>query len=303
MEIISQLKQQLNYQLDNFPLLEIQELVDIINNDSMIYFTGVGKSYNMAFHSADLIKSIGLKTFCLDPTKALHGDIGTVKDKDIVFLYSNSGNTAELLPLIENINQRKALTIGICCNPSSKFHQLCYKTIVLPFEEELSINDIKSIPTNSCFAHLTFANILTMFLIQKFNIQLENYKLNHPAGNIGKNLKFIKDVMIKEYPKVKIQSENSYCLKEIMLQMTKYKMGFCAFVDSENNLIGIFLDGDIRRLLLKNSNLNTISIDDINKNFCYETNQNKLISELNKKLKFIPILEEKKIIGIVKMED
>lgn len=303
MEIISQLKQQLNYQLDNFPLLEIQELVDIINNDSMIYFTGVGKSYNMAFHSADLIKSIGLKTFCLDPTKALHGDIGTVKDKDIVFLYSNSGNTAELLPLIENINQRKALTIGICCNPSSKFHQLCYKTIVLPFEEELSINDIKSIPTNSCFAHLTFANILTMFLIQKFNIQLENYKLNHPAGNIGKNLKFIKDAMIKEYPKVKIQSENSYCLKEIMLQMTKYKMGFCAFVDSENNLIGIFLDGDIRRLLLKNSNLNTISIDDINKNFCYETNQNKLISELNKKLKFIPILEDKKIIGIVKMED
>ena len=80
-------------------------------------------------------------------------------------------------------------------------------------------------------------------------------------------------------------------------------MGFCAFIDSENNLIGIFLDGDIRRLLLKNSNLNTISIDDINKNFSYETNQNKLISELNKKLKFIPILEDKKIIGIVKMED
>lgn len=303
MEIISQLKNQLNYQLDNFPILEIQELVDIINNDSMIYFTGVGKSYNMAFHSADLIKSIGQKTFCLDPTKALHGDVGTVKDKDIVFFYSNSGNTAELLPLIENIRERKALTIGICCNHNSKFHQLCYKTLVLPFKEELYVNNIKSIPTNSCFAHLTFANILTMFLIQKFNIQLENYKLNHPAGNIGKNLKFIKDVMIKEYPKVKIQSENSYCLKTIMLEMTEYKMGFCAFVDSENNLIGIFLDGDIRRLLLKNSNLNTISIDDINKNFCYETNQNKLISELNKKLKFIPILEEKKIIGIVKMED
>jgi len=303
MEIISQLKQHINYQLDNFPISEIQELVDIINNDSMIYFTGVGKSYNMAFHSADLIKSIGLKTFCLDPTKALHGDVGTVKDKDIVFFYSNSGNTAELLPLIENINQRKALTIGICCNPCSKFHQLCYKTIVLPFEKELSVNDIKSIPTNSCFAHLTFANILTMLLIQKFNIQLEKYKLNHPAGNIGKNLKFIKDVMIKEYPKIKVTDANHYCLKTIMLEMTKYKMGFCAFVDSSDNLFGIFLDGDIRRLFLKNKEINHITIDDINKNFCYESDQNKLVSTLNKKLKFIPILEGKMIIGIVKMED
>ena len=76
-------------------------------------------------------------------------------------------------------------------------------------------------------------------------------------------------------------------------------------VDSvlRNNLIGIFLDGDIRRLFLKDKEINHITIDDINKNFCYESDQNKLVSTLNKKLKFIPILEEKKIIGIVKMED
>lgn len=303
MEIISQLKKQLNYQLDNFPISEIQELVKLINNNSILYFTGVGKSYNMAFHSTDLIKSIGLKSFCLDPTKALHGDVGTVKDKNIVFFYSNSGNTGELLPLIENINKRRATTIGICCNNNSKFHQLCHYTIVLPFKEELYVNNIKTIPTNSCFSHLTFGNILTMLLIKKFNIELENYKLNHPAGNIGKNLKFIKDVIIKEYPKIKENLNNKYCLKEIMLEMTKYKMGFCAFVNSSDHLLGIFLDGDIRRLFLKNKEINYISLNDINKNFCYESDQNKLVCTLNKKLKFIPILEEKKIIGIVKMED
>jgi len=303
MEIISQLKKQLNFQLDNFPIKKINEISKKINKESIVYFTGVGKSYNMAFHSADLIKSIGIKSFCLDPTKSLHGDVGTIKENDIVFFYSNSGNTSELLPLIENINKRNALTIGICCNSNSKFHQLCNQTLELPFEKEISINEIKSIPTNSCFAHLTFGNILTMLLINKFNIQLENYKLNHPAGNIGKNLKFIKDVMITDYPKININSNNKYCLKEIMLEMTKYKMGFCAFVDSSDNLFGIFLDGDIRRLFLKNKERNYISLDDINKNFYYESNQKKLVSTLDKKLKFIPIIEGKKIIGIVKMED
>ena len=80
-------------------------------------------------------------------------------------------------------------------------------------------------------------------------------------------------------------------------------MGFCAFVDEKEKLLGVFLDGDIRRLLLNNSKIENISLKDINRNFSYETNLNKLVSELNKKLKFIPILEDKKIIGIVKMED
>ena len=182
MEIISQLKNQLNYQLDNFPIKRIHELVEKIDYNSTIYFTGIGKSYNMAYHSADLLKSVGFKTFCLDPTKALHGDVGTIKENDIVFFYSNSGNTSELLPLIENIRERKALTIGICCNSSSKFHQLCHQTLVLPFKEELYVNNIKTIPTNSCFSHLTFGNILIMLLIQKFNIELSDYKLNHPES-------------------------------------------------------------------------------------------------------------------------
>lgn len=303
MEIISHLKDQISHQLDNFPITEINQLISQINYDSVIYFTGIGKSFNMALHSTDLIKSVGLKAFSLEPTKALHGDVGTIKDNDLVFFYSNSGNTSELLPLIENINQRNAITIGVCCNNKSKFQRLCNKTIVLPFKEELYVNNIKTIPTNSCFSHLTFGNILTMLLIKKFNIELENYKLNHPAGNIGKNLKFIKDVIIKEYPKIKENLDNKYCLKEIMLEMTKYKMGFCAFVNSSDHLLGIFLDGDIRRLFLKNKEINYISLNDINKNFCYESDQNKLVCTLNKKLKFIPILEEKKIIGIVKMED
>ena len=100
-DIIKNIKSEFNFQIENIPKNEIQNLINLIacNSNSNIYFTGIGKSQNIAFHCCELLKSIGLKTFNLDSIKTLHGDKGTIKKEDIVFFMSNSGNTKELLPV------------------------------------------------------------------------------------------------------------------------------------------------------------------------------------------------------------
>ena len=304
--MLDKIKEEFNFQINNFPYNDLLFIINIIEEkkNNNIYFTGIGKSFNIALHLNDLIKSIGLKSFVLDSIKALHGDIGTLKSNDIIFFFSNSGNTNELIPVINKCNSLNVYTIGICCNKNSKFMKLCNKTLVLPFRAELEYNNISSIPTNSCMIQLIFSNIIVLELIKKFDIKLSDYKLNHPAGSIGKNLKSLKECLLANYPKFNIEKNKSILLNNILLEMTSLNCGISIFVNNDDRLLGILLDGDIRRLILKNNDIKFITSNEINKNYIFETNINKPNKLMNKKLKYIPILnnnEDKKIIGISKL--
>tara|TARA_B100000401_G_scaffold435621_1_gene377643 strand:- start:2705 stop:4063 length:1359 start_codon:yes stop_codon:yes gene_type:complete len=296
LSIIYEIKKEFNYQINNFNLNEIIELSKIIKNiDGNIYFCGIGKSGNIAKHCCDLLKCISLPSFYLDILNSTHGDIGTLTNKDIILMFSNSGNTKELvdiIPLFKNIGIK---IIGICCNQNSKFKELSYINIITPFKSEIS-GEINKIPTNSCMSHLIFSNILVSIL--KKNISLEQYKENHFAGNIGKNLLKVKDVLIKEYPKIILKDKIN--INNILLEMTKYKIGCCFFVNNENNFIGIITDGDIRRLLLTNK-LQDINIKNINKKYYSIEDDNKYLSEINYKSIFIPVLKNNKILGIFRI--
>jgi arabinose-5-phosphate isomerase len=299
-----EMKNEANHQLNNMPLEEICKLsIKLVNTNNNIYFTGVGKSENIAFHTSSILKSIGLKAYNLNCQNCLHGDIGSLEKDDIVLLFSNSGNTKELIELIEFLKQRKCINIGICCNLKSKFKDLCNSTIVLPFKNELKINDIHSIPTNSYMVQLFFCNILTSQIVNYKNIYNKDYKLNHPAGNIGKNLKTIKDILITNYPKINISGIQKIRINDILLEMTKYSIGCCFFINNEE-LYGILTDGDIRRLLL-NDTKDIININNINTNYDFESNILKLTKNVEniKKKKFVPVIENNKFIGIISYRD
>ena len=143
-------------------------------------------------------------------------------------------------------------------------------------------------------SHLLFSNILVSLL--KTKISADNYKDNHPAGSIGHNLTKIKDVMVYDYPKIML--DISVGLFEILLEMTNKKIGCCFFVDKNDILLGILTDGDIRRLLIKNTNIQIITREHINTIYVYETDIEKYLNQLSNKFIYIPILVENKIIGI-----
>jgi YrbI family 3-deoxy-D-manno-octulosonate 8-phosphate phosphatase len=304
--IISQIRKESNYQLNNFNLEEIKEISDlIINCTGNLYFLGVGKSLNIAEHTCSILKSLNIKCFILNTLNSIHGDIGTINSNDIVFCYSKSGNTKEILNILPAIINKKCKIIGICCNNESKFKDICDKTYILPFQSELrNKKDINCIPSNSFMTFMYFTNILSQTIINESNIELVTYKYNHPAGNIGDNLKQIKDCIKTEYPKfIFLENGNNDVeieLHKILLEMTNYKIGCSFFVNENNELLGIMTDGDIRRLLLKTPDVKKITLNDINKNFIYETNQNKIINELRNNITtIIPILEEKKMLGYI----
>jgi arabinose-5-phosphate isomerase len=291
--IIKEIKNEAIYQLNNFNINEINKIVKLLSEcSSNIYMTGIGKSENIANHFCNLLKSISINCFNLNAINALHGDIGTVKENDLIFLFSKSGNTNELIQLIPFLKERKCYIIGICCDNNSHFLSLCDQTFKLPFNNEID-GEINKIPTNSYMSQLFFSNIIVSILKNK--VDINRYKNNHPAGTIGKNLRKIKDCIISDFPKILINIDTK--LYDVLLEMTKYKIGCCFFVNDDNELIGILTDGDIRRLLLKDENKKIININDINKSYYYEENLDKFIYECKKG--YIPIIINNKLIGII----
>lgn len=294
MNFIEEMKSELNYQLDNLNIKDVEQLSTIITNcPGTIYFMGVGKSGNISKHCCDLLKSISINCFYLECVNTLHGDIGTVNKEDIIIMFSKSGNTKELLEIIPYFKERSTTIVGICCDKQSEFMAVCDITFETPFTSELS-GSINKIPTNSCMSHLLFSNLLVSILKQ--HLSLDQYKKNHPAGNIGNNLKKIKDVLIDKYPIIVL--EDTVTIYDVLLKMTEQNIGCCFFVDKNDVLRGILTDGDIRRLLLTRNALLPISTRDLNADFYYETNLNKFLYEIPNRNGYIPVLNERKLIGI-----
>lgn len=301
-KLILELKNELNYQLDNIPIKKIYEIskkIEITKNN--IYLTGIGKSQNVALHCSTLLKCIGICANYIDPINSLHGDIGTIKKNDIVLLFSKSGNTVELINLLYFLKQQKSFNIGIVCNENSQFKYYCDYLIKLPLNSEMKGN-INTIPTNSYISQILFCNILVSYLSK--NISTDNYKNNHPSGTIGVNLKTIKEIIKYNFPQIKMVSDE-VCLNKILLEMTTYGIGCCFFVDDNKKFLGLLTDGDIRRFILNNSNKKYINIHDINKNFFYENNINKKLLNIDNysKKKFIPIIEKNILLGIIDFRD
>ena len=315
--------------IQKFPEQDILKLKkDIITSQNNIYILGVGKSETISLHLTNLLKSIGIKVFNLNVLNALHGDIGTLKENDLVIMFSKSGNTFELLELSKFIKKKKCKIWGVCCEFESLFNKICDEVIVLPLIKELEGKTIKTLPTNSCLVQIIFSNILTILIEKEISLTLEGYRNNHPAGSIGNKLKKIKDIIIYNFPIINIkdilqveqgetkqneqgetkqiqqdETKKEILLQEVLLQMTLYSIGCCFFINEQKELVGVLSDGDIRRLLLNDMEKKYIYINDINTDFYYETDMNKLVSDITliKRKKFIPILSnDMRMIGIIK---
>jgi len=294
--ILYEINNEFKYQIDKFNLKDIDNIKEVIKKTKgNIYFCGVGKSGNIAKHCCDLLKCISFPSFYFDILNSTHGDIGTMTNEDIILMFSSSGNTKEIieiLPLFKNIGVK---TIGITCNNKTEFLKLCDITINIPFRNEIS-GEINNIPTNSIMGQILFCNILISIL--KDNINIDKYKKNHLSGNIGKKLLKIKDKLTTIYPKIIIKKKK-IPLTDIYIEMIEKKKGCCFFTNENNNLIGILTDGDLRKLIIKNNEIKFLNIEDLNNNFYYEENNEKYLIDCDENYKYIPIIKNKILIGII----
>jgi arabinose-5-phosphate isomerase len=281
---------------------QIYNLVELLvkYNNNTIYFLGVGKSGNLANHLSDILKSISFKTNSLNVTNLTHGDIGCVSSNDLVIFISKSGNTKEILDVIDNFNCHKVL---ICNSSDSKISKLVSSTYLVPLQMECDLN-FNLIPSNSIVNTLIYFNFVFNLVSKKKNLLISDYKQNHPSGDIGLKTKKVEEFISND---ILVVDDINLTLEEVAKLMNSTKMGLI-FTDKDI-FYGILTTKDLLKTYIEISNdyqkLTRPIRDYINKSPTIIEGSKSLISKnidlirKYKYFKFIPVIEDGKYIGII----
>jgi arabinose-5-phosphate isomerase len=223
-----------------------------------IVISGIGKSAVIAQKIVATLNSTGSPAIFLHAADAIHGDLGVVQQSDIVIIISKSGESPEIKVLVPLIKGFGNVLISIVGNLSSYLARKSDYVLDTTVDQEACPNNLA--PTTSTTAQLVMGDALAVCLMEKKGFNVSDFAKLHPGGTLGKKLYLRVHDLYIDNEKPKVLPHHS--LKEIILEMTKKRLGVTAVVDKEDNLLGIITDGDLRRMLEKNG-LEKITAEDI----------------------------------------
>lgn len=227
--------------------------VDLLHDcKGRIVVSGIGKSGHIARKIAATFASTGSPAFFVHPAEASHGDLGMVTRDDVFVALSNSGETDELLTIVPIVKRTGAKLIALTGAPHSSLAKLADAHLDTSVEKEAC--PLNLAPTTSTTAALAMGDALAVALLDARGFQAEDFQRSHPGGRLGrKQLMHVSEVMrsFDETPKISISAS----LQDALLEMTAKRMGMVVTLDEINQVVGIFTDGDLRRLLEKSTNL------------------------------------------------
>jgi arabinose-5-phosphate isomerase len=291
----------LSNQLDsNFEKLCLSAL----ESKGKLVIMGIGKSGHIGQKIAATLSSTGTKSVFIHPTEAAHGDMGLIGKEDIVILISNSGETDEIINIMPSIKRLSKLIASISSNQMSTMAKGSDISIVIKSEEACPLD---LAPTSSTTAALAFGDALAIALLEAKGFTKDDFASSHPAGKLGRKLiTRVSDLMHKgdELPKV----SKGTLLTNALLEMSEKKLGV-TLVNSGDNIIGIFSDGDLRRCINNSINIDTTYIEEVmTKNFI-KINSDELAIDAAKLMEenkiFVLAVEsnDDEIVGILSMHD
>ena len=222
----------------------------IVHCKSKIILCGVGKSGLIASKIAATLSSVGCPSFSLSANDCLHGDLGSISRNDILILISNSGNSEELYPIIKYANRNNIKLIGIMSKKNSKLYQGSDIKILIPEVKEAGLGIV---PTSSTNMQLAIGDALAVVALNKKKFSRYDFSKYHPAGNLGKKLKSVEDLMVigKKIPFIN-ENEN---LKKAVKIITSKKLGVLIARNNKGFTTGILTDGNIRKLSEKKNEI------------------------------------------------
>ncbi len=308
-DLFKKKRQYLNFFFDHLNIQKANQILEVLYScKNNIIFTGIGKSAIIANKIAMTMLSTGTKALFLPAIDALHGDIAVISKEDIFVVFSKSGETDELLNLIPYVKKREAKVIAIVSNEKSALAKISDYYICLPLEKELCPYNL--VPTTSTCLQLIFGDVLTIALMQKKNFSITQYALNHPAGAIGKQITLkVKDLMMKD-EKLPICFEEDL-IKDVLHILSSKKCGCLLILDKKDKLIGIFTDGDLRRLIQNQAeNFFNKKMKDIMICTPISIDEESLAIDAMKKMQeqkqitVMPVIKEnQKLVGLIRMHD
>ena len=248
------IEQLVNFIDDDF--VKVVEL--ILASKGRIIITGIGKSANIGMKIVSTLNSTGTPAVFMHAADAIHGDLGVIQKDDIIICISKSGNTPEIKVLVPLIKSTGNSLIALVGNTESLLAKQADYVINSTVEREACPNNLA--PTSSTTAQLVMGDALAMSLLKCKGFTAEDFAKYHPGGALGKQLYMrVSDLYISnETPHVSPET----FVRELIMEITSKRLG-CAAVISENKLVGIVTDGDLRRMLQRSESVSHLQAKDI----------------------------------------
>jgi arabinose-5-phosphate isomerase len=246
-------------------------LVDRINGDfqravqllfecrGRVIVTGMGKSGIICRKIAATLSSTGTPAWFLHPAEAIHGDLGAIRDDDVVIALSHSGETEELLKLLESIRRIGARLIALTGDPTSTLARAADVTLDCSIAKEACPMNL--VPTASTTAALAMGDALAMTLLVRKGFREEQFASLHPGGRIGRKLTRVENVMCSGEAAPIVTTAT--LMPDVIHEMSSKRLGMTSVVDGDGRLVGVFTDGDLRRLMGRRANVLELTVGEV----------------------------------------
>jgi len=254
-----------------------------------VILTGMGKSGIICRKIAATLTSTGTPAFFLHPAEAIHGDLGVIQSEDVVVALSYSGQTGEILRLLETIRRLGAKLIAVTGSPGSTLAQAADVTLDCSVTEEAC--PLNLVPTASTTAALAIGDALAMALLVEKGFRQEDFASLHPGGKLGKQLMRVEALMHagKQCPAVSALTK----MRDVIYEMSRKGLGMTCVVDGNDVLLGIITDGDLRRHMDRAPNILELNARDVMTQGAVSVPPSTLAAEA------LHIMEQRKITSIV----
>ena len=233
----------------------VRLILETVADGGIVVVSGVGKNLHVAEKMSAIFSSTGTRSIVLNPVQAMHGDLGMVSAKDVLIALSFSGESAEVNNLIPAIRRHGLKVISMTGRPDSTLAQMSDIHIEIPCGKEAC--PFGMAPTNSTTATMAMGDALAMVMIDAQKFPVEDYAMNHPAGAIGRALVMkVTDVMRSGERLAKVGPKAT--VLDALMAMTNSKGGSAVVADADDKLLGIFTDGDFRRIVSTSADSNKL---------------------------------------------
>ncbi|CAG8998951.1 MAG: Arabinose 5-phosphate isomerase KdsD [Candidatus Celerinatantimonas neptuna] len=259
-----------------------------------VIVTGMGKSGHIGRKIAATLASTGTPAFFVHPGEASHGDLGMISQNDIVLALSNSGESKEILALYPSLQHQHIMVIALTSNPGSSMARGAALHLNINVEREAC--PLGLAPTASTTAALAMGDAIAVALLEKRGFTANDFAMSHPGGALGKKLLLsVPDIMVTddEIPLVNVQQS----IREALLVMSEKGLGMTGVIDSEQKLVGVFTDGDLRRILDQRADIHETPISQV------MTKKPKVITPDWLAFDALKFMKEKSINGLFVTED
>jgi arabinose-5-phosphate isomerase len=244
-------------QLDSQMVLAVEKILACTGR---VVVSGMGKSGHIARKVAATLASTGTPALFVHPAEARHGDLGMIQPNDIVLAFSNSGETEELATIAPFIKRLGAPLIAVTGNPNSTLAKLA--DVHLNASVSAEACPLNLAPTASTTASLALGDALALALLDLRGFSAEDFARSHPGGSLGKRLLVrVEDVMRhgESLPVVR----SGTLVTEAFKVISAKRMGMTAVVNDQGHVLGIFTDGDLRRVLSEGTDVRSLNIDEV----------------------------------------